>query len=102
MTEAADMKALGWTLGKELGSGHFAKVKLVTRDSDGVTAAVKIIKKPKGAQRAQRAADGGCVMCTRRGRAACARSCGETAPAPRGPARRPQCRHGLDMWRKRA
>ena len=38
---------MGWTLGKELGSGHFAKVKLVTRDSDGMQAACKIIKKPK-------------------------------------------------------
>ena len=46
---AADIKKMGWTLGKELGSGHFAKVKLVTRDSDGTTAALKIIKKPKGA-----------------------------------------------------
>ena len=45
----ADFKAMGWTLGKELGSGHFAKVKAVTRDSDGKKAAVKIIKKPKGA-----------------------------------------------------
>ena len=40
---------MGWTLGKELGSGHFAKVKLVTRKSDGQQAACKIIKKPKGA-----------------------------------------------------
>jgi serine/threonine protein kinase len=47
--DAADIKKMGWTLGKELGSGHFAKVKLVTRDSDGTTAALKIIKKPKGA-----------------------------------------------------
>jgi len=41
------MKAKGWTLGKELGSGHFAKVRLATRDSDGMQAALKIIKKPK-------------------------------------------------------
>ena len=45
-----DLKKVGWLLGKELGSGHFAKVKLVTRESDGVTAACKIIKKPKGAR----------------------------------------------------
>ena len=38
----------GWTLGEELGSGHFAKVKLVTRLSDGKKAACKIIKKPGG------------------------------------------------------
>ena len=44
---AADMESMGWTLGKELGSGHFAKVYLVTRKTDGVEAACKIIKKPK-------------------------------------------------------
>ena len=38
---------MGWNLGKELGSGHFAKVYLVTRKTDGVEAACKIIKKPK-------------------------------------------------------
>ena len=38
---------MGWTLGKELGSGHFAKVYLCTRKSDGAEAACKIIKKPK-------------------------------------------------------
>ena len=43
------MESMGWMLGKELGSGHFAKVKLVTRRSDGQQAACKIIKKPKGA-----------------------------------------------------
>ena len=48
---AADMQSMGWELGKELGSGHFAKVKLVTRKSDGQQAACKIIKKPKGAPR---------------------------------------------------
>ncbi len=47
--EEKDLDKLGWSLGKELGSGHFAKVKLATRKSDGITAAVKIIKKPKGA-----------------------------------------------------
>jgi len=40
----------GWELGKELGSGHFAKVRLATRASDGTVAAVKIIKKPKGSK----------------------------------------------------
>jgi len=40
----------GWTLSKELGSGHFAKVKLGTRKSDGLQVAVKIIKKPKGSK----------------------------------------------------
>lgn len=45
--EQADLKAMGWSLSKELGSGHFAKVKLVTRDADGYQAACKIIKKPK-------------------------------------------------------
>jgi serine/threonine protein kinase len=38
----------GWTITKELGSGHFAKVKLGTRNHDGLKAAIKIIKKPKG------------------------------------------------------
>ena len=38
---------MGWELGKELGSGHFAKVYLTTRKSDGQQAACKIIKKPK-------------------------------------------------------
>ena len=47
-TEASDIEKCGWTLGKELGSGHFAKVKLATRVSDGMQAACKIIKKPKG------------------------------------------------------
>ena len=36
-------------LGKELGSGHFAKVRLCTNKTTGQVAAVKIIKKPKGA-----------------------------------------------------
>lgn len=47
--EKDDIDKCGWTLGKELGSGHFAKVKKVTRKSDGQEAACKIIKKPKGA-----------------------------------------------------
>ena len=41
------MTSMGWELGKELGSGHFAKVYLTTRKSDGQQAACKIIKKPK-------------------------------------------------------
>jgi len=45
--EKDDIDKCGWTLGKELGSGHFAKVKKVTRKSDGQEAACKIIKKPK-------------------------------------------------------
>jgi len=46
-TEKEDIDKCGWVLGKELGSGHFAKVKLVTRKSDGQQAACKIIKKPR-------------------------------------------------------
>lgn len=46
---------MGWDLGKELGSGHFAKVYLVTRKSDGIQSACKIIKKPKGARGAAHA-----------------------------------------------
>ena len=46
---------MGWELGKELGSGHFAKVYLVTRKSDGIQSACKIIKKPKGARGAAHA-----------------------------------------------
>ena len=42
-----DISAIGWTMGKELGSGHFAKVYLVTRNTDGQQAACKVIKKPK-------------------------------------------------------
>jgi len=45
--EIKDMESMGWDLGKELGSGHFAKVYLVTRKSDGIQSACKIIKKPK-------------------------------------------------------
>ena len=52
---ADDLDQMGWTLGKELGAGHFAKVKLVTRKTDGQLAACKIIKKPRGAHaRAQK------------------------------------------------
>mmetsp|Transcript_20702 Transcript_20702/g.42083 ORF Transcript_20702/g.42083 Transcript_20702/m.42083 type:complete len:326 (-) Transcript_20702:532-1509(-) len=46
-TEKEDIEKCGWVLGKELGSGHFAKVKKVTRKSDGLEAACKIIKKPR-------------------------------------------------------
>jgi len=53
--ETDDLKKVGWLLGKELGSGHFAKVKLVTRESDGVTAACKIIKKPKDSKKREAA-----------------------------------------------
>jgi len=49
----AEVRKLGWELGKELGSGHFAKVKLGTRTKDGAKAAVKIIKKPKSASKAK-------------------------------------------------
>jgi len=42
----------GWELGKELGSGHFAKVRLGTNTTTGQVAAVKIIKKPKGSKMA--------------------------------------------------
>jgi len=42
----------GWELGKELGSGHFAKVRLGTNTATGQVAAVKIIKKPKGSKMA--------------------------------------------------
>ena len=48
-----DMESMGWELGKELGSGHFAKVYLVTRKSDGRRAACKIIKKPKEMKKRQ-------------------------------------------------
>ena len=53
-TEISDIEKCGWSLtvdgkepGKELGSGHFAKVRLAQRKSDGLKAACKIIKKPK-------------------------------------------------------
>jgi len=54
--EIEDCKAMGWELGKELGSGHFAKVKLVTNVGNdtiekGHQAALKIIKKPKEAKK---------------------------------------------------
>lgn len=45
--EKEDIEKCGYILGKELGSGHFAKVKLVTHKKDGYEAACKIIKKPR-------------------------------------------------------
>ena len=58
-SEVSDIEKCGWTLavdghepGKELGSGHFAKVRLAQRKSDGFKAAVKIIKKPKDMKKA--------------------------------------------------
>jgi len=52
--EMDDIEKCGWTLKvdgkepeKELGSGHFAKVRLAQRKEDGLKAACKIIKKPK-------------------------------------------------------
>jgi serine/threonine protein kinase len=42
-------KILNWVLGKELGSGHFAKVRLAKHCETGAQCAVKIIKKPTGA-----------------------------------------------------
>ena len=49
-----DMESMGWSINlKELGSGHFAKVYLVTRKTDGVKAACKVIKKPKELKKRQ-------------------------------------------------
>jgi len=42
-----EIEDLGWAVGKDLGEGAFGKVKLVTRRSDGQTAACKIMVKPK-------------------------------------------------------
>ena len=39
----------GWQVGGELGTGHFAKVKLGTHLATGQQCAIKIIKKPEGA-----------------------------------------------------
>ena len=44
---ASQIEALGWTVGKKLGEGAFGTVFHVTRKSDGVTAACKVILKPK-------------------------------------------------------
>lgn len=55
--EKSDIEKCGWTLdvkgngnipSEPLGTGHFAKVRKVRRLSDGLIAACKIIKKPKG------------------------------------------------------
>eukprot|EP00962_Isochrysis_galbana_P010991 scaffold3079_cov107-Isochrysis_galbana.AAC.2 len=40
-----------WRLGEELGTGHFAKVKMGTHIETGHTCAIKIVKKPQGAWR---------------------------------------------------
>ena len=47
-----DLKAMGWTPDDipKLGSGHFASVFRVSHTADQFKAAVKIIKKPKGAR----------------------------------------------------
>jgi len=45
--EEQDFQAMGWKKSKELGSGHFAKVWMATRESDGQEAAVKVIEKPR-------------------------------------------------------
>ena len=45
-TEREELEELGWAVGAELGSGHFAKVKMGRRLSDGQRAAIKIITKP--------------------------------------------------------
>ena len=42
-----DIEKAGWDVGKVLGEGAFGKVVFVTRKSDGVSAACKIITKPK-------------------------------------------------------
>lgn len=41
----------GWQVGGELGTGHFAKVKLGTHLATGQQCAIKIIKKPEGSKR---------------------------------------------------
>ncbi|KAJ1632493.1 kinase-like domain-containing protein [Pavlovales sp. CCMP2436] len=40
-------------IGKELGSGHFSRVKLATRKSDGLKCAIKIMKKPAPGKKSQ-------------------------------------------------
>ena len=49
MPNAADraIEKLGWDVGKTLGEGAFGLVKLVTRRSDGVSAACKIMATPE-------------------------------------------------------
>mmetsp|Transcript_6573 Transcript_6573/g.17029 ORF Transcript_6573/g.17029 Transcript_6573/m.17029 type:complete len:393 (+) Transcript_6573:74-1252(+) len=46
-TFSPEIENLGWAIGRDLGEGAFGKVKLVTRKEDGITAACKIIAKPK-------------------------------------------------------
>jgi len=41
-----------WTIGKELGSGHFAKVKMGKHMTTGKLCAIKILKKPSGSKMA--------------------------------------------------
>ena len=43
----------GWEIGKTLGEGAFGLVKFVTRKSDGVKAACKIMAKPTSAEEAE-------------------------------------------------
>lgn len=40
-------------IGKELGSGHFSRVKLATRKADGLKCAIKIMKKPAPGKKVQ-------------------------------------------------
>jgi len=40
-------------IGRELGSGHFSRVKLATRKSDGLKCAIKIMKKPAPGKKVQ-------------------------------------------------
>jgi len=48
-----DPAAIGdWEIGKELGSGHFAKVKTGTNKKTGKRCAIKILKKPSGSKMA--------------------------------------------------
>ena len=42
-----EIRGLGWEVGRFLGEGAFGVVKLVTRKSDGLRAACKIMPKPK-------------------------------------------------------
>ena len=41
-----------WRIGEELGTGHFAKVKMGTHIETGKECAIKIVKKPQGARAA--------------------------------------------------
>mmetsp|Transcript_18315 Transcript_18315/g.53410 ORF Transcript_18315/g.53410 Transcript_18315/m.53410 type:complete len:319 (+) Transcript_18315:62-1018(+) len=42
-----------YEIGKELGSGHFSRVKLATRKADGLKCAIKIMKKPAPGKKVQ-------------------------------------------------